>query len=952
MTLELVKNGVTTPFVVEDEAFSGVKKIAAKVCQDIESVTGILPQIYTEELLLDSRRELVVIAGTIGRSSLLESLEKEGKVDFKECRGKREVYQFALVDNPFSNIAKALVIAGSDKRGTVYGLFHISELIGVSAWCYWADVEPKQQKEIIWDEKIEMVSKEPSIKYRGFFINDEWPAFGNWTMEHFGGFTAQMYDKVFELLLRLKGNYLWPAMWTSSFSLDGPDLLNAQLADEYGIVMGNSHHEPCLRHSEEWDKVRGEDSVYGNEWNYYTNKEGLLRYWEDGLKRSGQFENVITIGMRGERDSSMLGEDATLKQNIDLLKDIITRQRELIHTYCGQGEKEPPQMLALYKEVEAYFYGDEQAEGLCDWDGLDGVTCMLCEDNFGNMRTLPTEKRKNRQGGWGMYYHFDYHGGPISYEWVNSTYLPKVWEQMTMAYEFGVRDIWIVNVGDLKFQELPLSFFMDLAYDFDTYGTKAVNQTANYTKAWVQKQFAVLEKAQQEQIEQIIHDYTKTNHNRKPEALSSHVYHPVHFKETERMLRLAAENEEKAEQLLEVIPEPVYAPFYEMIYYPAIASFNVLRMQLYAGINELYAKQGRVRANEYARLILECIEKDERLAMKFHSLLDGKWNGMALSHHVGFTNWNDEGCVYPVQHYVKPVKQPRMIVTAATQEDFSTGGDWSARTIYLNDFQHAGITEAELIIANGGRGKLHYEIACGEDCVAFSSRQGEVEVEESVKVSIVRDKLVKPITFLVHSEGGNVKVVIPIAKMPLHAEPMTFIPTGDFVAIEAAHYYQKQDTTKGQFLVLEDYGKMQNAWKAFPVTSFFTPGKDAPSISYRVWVPKAGDYELNVYSAPGNPLQKGNRLCFGLKMNEEEYQMIPTVSESYDAGTNGCLEWEMGVLNQIHISKQSVQLQEGNNTLTICAADPGFVLEKLVLVKTGVKLPYAYLGPEESYYFE
>ena len=230
---------------------------------------------------------------------------------------------------------------------------------------------------------------------------------------------------------------------------------NARLADCYGIVMSNSHHEPCLRHSEEWDLVRGEDSVYGNEWSYLTNREGLIRYWRDGLLRSGKYENIITIGMRGERDSLMLGEDASLEQNISLLKEIITEQRKLIRECVGENE---PEMLALYKEVEAYYYGDETTPGLKDWDGLDGVTLMLCEDNYGNMRTLPTEEMRSHRGGFGMYYHFDYHGSPVSYEWVNSSYLPKIWDQMTMAYDFGVRDIWIVNVGDLKFQEYPLSF--------------------------------------------------------------------------------------------------------------------------------------------------------------------------------------------------------------------------------------------------------------------------------------------------------------------------------------------------------------------------------------------------------------------------------------------------------------------------------------------------------------
>ena len=365
----LVKDQKAAAFVMEDGTFEGVYRITEKVCGDVEQVTGVRPKIIKWQGELQPAQ---VYVATLGNSEMSEAIAEEEGIELSSLCGKRECFLFQVLKNG------SLLIAGSDKRGTIYGLFHISELMGVSPFVHFADVVPAPQKEIIFSEKDSMQSKEPSVKYRGFFINDEWPAFGNWTFSHYGGFTAEMYDLIFETLLRLKGNYLWPAMWTSSFSLDGPGEENARLADCYGIVMSNSHHEPCLRHSEEWDLVRGEDSVYGNEWSYLTNREGLIRYWRDGLLRSGKYENIITIGMRGERDSLMLGEDASLEQNISLLKEIITEQRKLIRECVGENE---PEMLALYKEVEAYYYGDETTPGLKDWDGLDGVTLMLYEDN-------------------------------------------------------------------------------------------------------------------------------------------------------------------------------------------------------------------------------------------------------------------------------------------------------------------------------------------------------------------------------------------------------------------------------------------------------------------------------------------------------------------------------------------------------------------------------------------
>ena len=333
--------GVNTYIYIEPEAYEGVRRIGPKVAKDIEAVAGICPEVTAHW-----GGGQAIVCATLGKSPLAEKLLDQGILS--DLTGKREVYQIALTE---IDGAPSLVICGSDKRGTIYGMFALSEYIGVTPLCFFGDVSPVRRDTVTIARNIETISKEPSVKYRGFFINDEWPCFGTWATKHFGDVNAECYDHIFELLLRMKGNYLWPAMWKSSFPLDGPGSANEELADLYGVVMGYSHHEPCLRASEEWDKVRGEHSVYGDDWNYYYNEAGLLRYWEDALKRSGKYENIITIGMRGERDSSMLGDDSTLAENISLLKKIIKNQRSLIETHVP---RKATQLLALYKEVEAY----------------------------------------------------------------------------------------------------------------------------------------------------------------------------------------------------------------------------------------------------------------------------------------------------------------------------------------------------------------------------------------------------------------------------------------------------------------------------------------------------------------------------------------------------------------------------------------------------------------------
>ncbi len=353
----LVDESGCIPIIVEAQAYEGVYKIAEKSASDFELVSGKKPEI--NRTILKGQTQVILYA-TIGRSKLLDELIQTNKICLNPLIGQRETYGMYVLEQPWDGVDQALIIAGSDKRGTIYGIFHLSEKIGVSPLVFWGDAKPLKKSEITVDKSMNDIAKEPSVRYRGFFINDEWPCFGNWAMNHFNGFSVEMYDHVFELLLRLKGNYLWPAMWTSSFALDGPGDKNAILADEYGVIIGNSHHEPCLRASEEWDLYKGENTGYGTKWNYTTNKKGLLAYWEDGLKRSGKFESIITVGMRGERDSAIAwSENAILVDSLDAdgwemrgYSRLINRQGEfsLIDSTWSDSER-----MAMYHASQVDF---------------------------------------------------------------------------------------------------------------------------------------------------------------------------------------------------------------------------------------------------------------------------------------------------------------------------------------------------------------------------------------------------------------------------------------------------------------------------------------------------------------------------------------------------------------------------------------------------------------------
>ena len=924
----------TAAFVYEEGAYAGVCRIADKVRHDIGNVTGKEPEVIREP----RGAEMVVIFGTAGNSRNLNRLDAAGQIDLGSIRGQREVYLFQIISDPdigaAAGIKRALVIAGSDKRGTIYGLFHISELMGVSAFTDWSQVMPPQRKSLIWDERVNMISKEPSVEYRGFFINDEWPAFGTWCTKHFGGFTAQMYDHIFEVLLRLKGNYLWPAMWSSSFSLDGPELASAQLADEYGIIMGLSHHEPCLRHGEEYSKVRGKDSIYGDAWDFAANKEGITRFWKDGLKRNGRFENVITMGMRGERDSALLGDGASLEGNIALLKDVIHTQNELIRENVCPDLHKVPRMLALYKEVEPFFYGNEEVPGLKEDSELEDVIFMLCDDNHGWLRTLPNEDMSRHSGGYGMYYHFDYHGGPISYEWTNSTMLPQVWEQMTAAYEYGVRRLWIVNVGDLAFQEMPLSYFMDLAFDYDTWGISAPDTTPEYIRRWVRMQFAdSLAPDDQEVLAQVIEDYSRMNNNCRPEHLSAETYSAEFGGEAYAILQQTKDIITACEDLDNRCSRKNRAAFHELIYYNAVASMNLHQMWAYTALNHFMASRGAMIANEYAEKVRECLRRDEALKRQLHQEAGGKWDGLALASHIGFRNWNDEEAVNPVLMQVVPVQGARMIAGVQNSAVTTCGGEWTGKKLILDAFYGKEEDEAEIWLLSGGTEKTEYTLSCQASWLNLSEEGGTIGPEAPVRIiRVTRNQAMDAEAEIQIRTGFTQTVVVVKNRKKLQEHWMNEQRQAHGrIVMEADHYQKMQNTPEAGYRVLQRTGMQGAAIRIYPVTEAFRKGQVRPSVSYEFFTEVEENADLAFELRPSNPWRPGRQIHLEYALNGEEIQTVMVTAPDYQPGISK--EWEEGVIRHIRTCTSKICCRKGRNELTIYATDPEVLLERIVCVR-------------------
>jgi hypothetical protein len=604
----LVSNTLNTTIYTDTKEDWLVQKAASLLQQDIEKVTGKKLSVLNN---LEQAGSNCIIIGSIDQSSVIRQLISEKKINADSVRGKWETFKLQVVNHPFKGIDKALVIAGSDKRGTAFGVFELSRQMGVSPWYWWADV-PVKKMNTIFVKNGAFLYGPPSVKYRGIFINDEAPAFSGWTKEKFGGVNHLVYEKIFELLLRLKANYLWPAMWGNAFNDD--DTLNPVLADKYGIVMGTSHHEPMLRAQQEWKR-------YGKGvWNYQTNDSVLRQFWRKGIQNMGTHESIVTIGMRGDGDEPMTQGTA-----ISLLEKIVTDQRKIITEVTHKDASATPQDWALYKEVQDYYDKGMRVP--------DDVTLLLCDDNWGNIRKLPKLEEPKRKGGYGIYYHFDYVGGPRNYKWINTNNISRVWEQMHLAYEYGVDNIWIVNVGDLKPMELPTSFFLDYAWDTKKWNEKNL---PDYYTQWAYEQF---DKSYGKKIGAIIEKYSQLSAIRKPELLDDNTFSLTNYNEADRVTHTWEQLQADAEKVNLEIPAAYRNAYFELVLHPVKAFSNLVQLYTTIGHNRFAATNHQAIANNFADKARQLFINDSLLSFQYNHIANGKWNHMMDQTHIGYTYW-------------------------------------------------------------------------------------------------------------------------------------------------------------------------------------------------------------------------------------------------------------------------------------------------------------------------
>lgn len=591
----------------------GVSYAAHALLKDIKSVSGATATLTSDAGFLkkaDTARPAILV-GTIGHSAAIDQLVKQKRINGNLLKGKREKFIITLIDGQ-------LVIAGSDRRGTIYGIYELSQQMGVSPWYDWADV-PVEHHDSIFVNKGIYTDGEPAVRYRGIFLNDEAPCLTSWVKNTYGtGYgDHRFYQRVFELVLRLRGNMMWPAMWGWAFYADDPE--NEKTADEMGVVMSTSHHEPMARNHQEYARNR---KGWGP-WNYQKNKANLQKFFREGIERMKGTEQIVTIGMRGDGDEAM-SEEADTK----LMTNIINDQRKIIADVTGRKASETPQVWALYKEVLDYYDKGMKVP--------DDVTLLLCDDNWGNVRRVPNAKERKHKGGWGLYYHVDYVGAPRNSKMLNVTPVQNPWEQLTLAYENGIDRLWILNVGDLKPMEYPISQFMDMAWNPHKYD---VNNITRHTRDWCAQQFG---ESQADEAARILNLTCKYNGRCTPEMLDKNTY-SLENGEWQEVVNQYLQLEADALRQYNCLPASYHDAYRQIILFPIELMSNLHQMYFAQAQNHALYKQGNPKANVWADECERFFKRDSLICDYYnHKMAGGKWNGMMTQKHIGYKSWNDD----------------------------------------------------------------------------------------------------------------------------------------------------------------------------------------------------------------------------------------------------------------------------------------------------------------------
>jgi hypothetical protein len=906
----LIDRGHPAAIYADPNDFPGVLRAARGLRDDLTRVAGTSAALPAS---IQALRGPLIIVGTLGHSPVIDRLVRQHRLDVGGVQGEWEAFVLQVIDRPLPGVERALVVAGSDKRGAIFGTYEISRRLGVSPWTWWADV-PVAKRAVVYASPGRFSDK-PVVRYRGIFFNDEDPALSGWAKQTFGGLNHRFYEHVFDLILRLRGNFMWPAMWGKAFYDD--DAQSPPLADEMGVVIGTSHHEPMMRAQEEWTR-HGKGP-----WDYTQNAEVLRKFWREGIERMGHNESLVTIGMRGDGDKPMTEGTA-----VELLERIVADQRKIIEDVTHRPPAETPQVWALYKEVQDYYDKGMRVP--------DDITLLFSDDNWGNLRRVPAVGSK-RAGGYGIYYHFDYVGGPRSYKWLNTNQIERTWEQMRVAYEHGANRIWIVNVGDLKPMEYPTSFFLDYAWNPQAL---SVQRLRDYPREWAAQQFG---DEHAEAIGELLTRYTQFNARRKPELLEPDTYSLVNFHEAESVVQAYDALAAHARQIGSALPSEYRDAYFELVLYPIEACANLNDLYVAAGLNRWYASQGRAATNTMAERVAKLFAHDADLTRQYdEELVGGRWNHMMSQTHIGYTSWRDPPAnVMPAVSRIELPTGARLGVSVEGDKRAWPGEDAQAQLPLIDS-----PVKRYFEVFDRGNRPLHFTAGAYERWLHLSQTTGEVSDQTRIEVSVDWPAVTPgehDVPIQIAGAGAAVTVMAHVSKVSTERVPSEdFVESNGYVAVEAAHF--KRAVTSGgiEWTEISALGRTGSAVTMFPSTaSSRTPGPDTPHLEYGVYLQHAGSVKVEVTTAPSLDFTGGAGLRYAVSIDDEPPQIV-----NINAGESKGL-WERWVADDANRQTTTHLVKApGAHTLKLWMVDPGVVFERATLAAREV--PASYLGPPES----
>ena len=883
-----------------------VVSIAAQMlADDVERVTSARSTIVSATSFKKLPHGAAVFAGTVGHSRIINELVRQKAIDVSAIKGKWESYIVTTVNRPRQG--QLLVIAGSDRRGTAFGLTTLGEAIGVSPWYWWADVTPTK-KNTLYIEPGTFVQGEPSVQYRGIFINDE--RFGGWArwaeLKH-GKVGPETYKRVFELLLRLKANYLWPAMHpgTQAFN-DDPE--NAQLADNYAIVMGSSHCEQMLRNNEgEWKAVEQKHPGTLGDFNYITNRKTMQNYWETRVKTNGRYENTYTLGLRGIHDYPMEGANTTAER-VALMQQAIDDQRDMLRRNIKKPIEEIPQVLCTYEEVlEAYHNGLKVPED---------VTLLWSDDKYGYCRNLCNPEEMKRKGGAGIYYHLSYHGDPASWIWLSPLSTAFLSTELTKAYTYGARKIWVFNVGDIKPAEKEISFVMDLAWDINRWKP---SEAHNYIKFWAAKTFG-------NEVAQEIADIQTGYYRLQAAGKDAHVWF-VDYSAEQIEQRIAEWRALKAHatELASRIPESLKNAYFELVSYPVCGAAMINEYQLLARRSMVRATAGdSIGAMTDANKVKLMFDSLNELTRHYNEdILDGKWQQ--------FFNWQPYHW-FRSEKIEQPVATPELIAQAKNSPQaryLSVSETLSCECAMVKsdaDVEMPLWIEALTPIRNFSK-----EAKDNEFCQIKTENDSYVASATPIN-NVWHAPYVGPMwsrVGTIHLKKGENHLCITDLKADAHIDQIFLGIYPPFVKeprlrIPASHYQNKQ----GSIQRIEGLGYTDGVL----VQPFDTPSyqqeniKAAPYTEYELDL-QADDATIEIRTLPTLHLYDGRDIRYAVQLGDSAPTIFSIHANDFTA------EWRWNVLRG-YASRTIPVNMTGHQRLRIYLLDPGIVLQEVLIHKS------------------